>query len=153
MKRMYWIPVLLMAFAAILPAADIVVIVNSANKIESLTKAQLRKLLLGEQVKWSGGAKVLVILGVPGSQERAAVLKLICGMSEADFTKHFMQADFVGGDVTAPRVVPSAAVPIVVQSTPGAIGIALAAAQVPNTRVVKIDGLLPGDDAYALSVR
>ena len=58
-----------------------------------------------------------------GAPERVAFLKIVCGMSDADFGKYFLQAAFTGKSATPPKEVTSAAsVKSFVASSPGAIG-------------------------------
>jgi phosphate transport system substrate-binding protein len=153
MRNILCVPAILACFAFQAPAADVAVIANKAGKTESLTKAQLRRMLLGELTTLPGGVKITVLLGPVGTPERIAALKAICGMSESDFNKYFMHASFVGSEVTPPRTLPSpVAVGFVVQTTQNAIGVVAAEPPVPNVKVVKIDGMLPGTDGYPLSV-
>src|SRR5215831_15741404 len=120
----------LIGAAGLLKAADddLVVIVNSSNPTQNLTKVQLRKILLGEQDSWPGGKKVSIVLRTPGSPERAGVLRSICGMSEEEFNQHLMHANFSGETGGAPKAVGSAAVVRqLVGSVPGGIGFVHAA--------------------------
>ena len=83
-------------------ADELVMVVNKANAgATGMTVAEARKLLLGETTSWRGGAKVIVVLGPPGSSDRAAVLKKVCGMSETAFTRYEMQTAFTGQTVAS----------------------------------------------------
>src|SRR3954471_19318528 len=75
---------------------DVAVIVNKANPINALTMVQLRKIVLAEEGKWPHGGKIVVWMTSPGQPERAGTLKIVCGMSETDYTLHFMHASFKG---------------------------------------------------------
>src|SRR5678816_182859 len=73
--------------AGVIRAADddLAVVVGKTNSVDNLTKAQLRKIVLGEQSSWPGGKKVSVILRASGQPERAGVLQSVCGMKEDDY--------------------------------------------------------------------
>src|SRR4029453_11134322 len=81
-------------------ADDVAVIVNKSNPISTLSMIQLRKIVLAQEAKWPGGGKIVVWMTAPGHPERASTLKIVCGMSETDYTLHFMHASFngIGGD-------------------------------------------------------
>lgn len=98
-------------------------IVHKDNPATSITKAQLRRLMMGEGT-WPGGAKPVVAIGPVGDASRSAALKQVCGMSEGDFAKHILQIKFEGAGKSVPRTAPSAAgVRQIVQSSPGGLGI------------------------------
>ena len=80
--------------------------------------------LENEVTSWPGGARVAVLLAPAGDPARAAVLKQVCGMSEADFGKFTLQQSFGGDAKGLPKILPSTTVVRqVVQLTPGALGI------------------------------
>jgi ABC-type phosphate transport system substrate-binding protein len=110
--------------ACALPQPGYSVVVNKDNPSHSVSKAQLRKMILGEATSWPGGAKVVVLLGPSGDGARAAALKAVCGMSEAEFAKHALEASFAGAGKSSLKTLPSAAaVRAVAALTPGAVGI------------------------------
>jgi phosphate transport system substrate-binding protein len=128
---------------------DLVVIVNKSNSVDNLTKAQLRKLVLGEQSSWPGGKNVSVILRTPGQPERSGVLHSICGMSEDDFNQHLMRASFAGSTGGAPKALGSAvAVRQLVMTLPGAIGFVRAADLNESVKAVSVDGVAAGGPGY-----
>jgi ABC-type phosphate transport system substrate-binding protein len=102
----------------------LVMVVNKANSAAAGTNlGEARKLLLGEESVWRNGAKVLVVLAPAGSPDRATVLKKICGMSEAAYTRYQMQAAFTGQTAAAVHEAPSdAAIKATVRANPGAVG-------------------------------
>lgn len=103
-------------------AGQIVAIVNKANAAP-VDKASASKLLRGVLTSWPNGQRVQVALTPRGSLERIAVLKKICDMTEAEFTRSNLQAAFTGADVAKMHEAPSdAAVKSFVIATPGAIG-------------------------------
>jgi ABC-type phosphate transport system substrate-binding protein len=104
--------------------SDFAVVVEKSNPASHVTKAQLRRMIMGEVTVWPAGGKILVVLAASGDPARAAMLKQICGMSESDFVKYLAQKAFGGGDSAAPKTLPSTAVVRqVVQLTPKSLGI------------------------------
>ena len=128
---------------------DLAVVVNKTNPVDNLTKAQLRKIILGDQPAWSAGKKVTIILRAPGQPDRAGVLRSVCGMGEEDFTQHQMQASFNGEGGNAPKVVATGeAVRTAVATLPGAIGFMRADEVNDSVRAVTVDGVAAGQDGY-----
>lgn len=132
-------------------ADDLAVIVNKGNPIQSLTMSQLRKIVLAQEAKWPSGGKIVVWTSAPGHPERAATLKIVCGMSETDFTLHFMHASFNGDGGDQPRTMGSSA--LVRQAVAGAangVGFIWASQVDDSVKVVAIEGVRPGQPAYRL---
>jgi len=149
-------PILVMAVLAVAGPAraaddDLVVVVNKSNAADNVTKVQLRKMLLGEQASWPGGAKVSVILRSAGQPEREGVLRSVCGMSEDDFTQTWMKANFGGSTSSPPKSLGSAeGVRQLVMTLPGGIGFLRAADVNPTVKVVSVDGVAAGAAGYKI---
>ena len=122
-----------------IPQTSFTVVVNKDNPATSISKTQLRKLLLGETPSWPGGAKVIVLLGPTGDAARDAALKAVCGMSESDFSKQALQASFAGGAKTVKTLPSTAAVRQVVALTAGGLGIIEAGQSGPGLKVLPIE--------------
>jgi ABC-type phosphate transport system substrate-binding protein len=133
----------------------IVVIVNNANPIDNLTIGELKKLFLGDRSRWDTGKAVAPVMLAPGAPERAAFLKIVCGMNDADLGKYFLQAAFTGKSVTPPKEVGSAAaIRSFVAGSPGAIGF-LKSSDLPagdtTVKAVKVD-TTASDPAYKIKM-
>jgi len=102
----------------------LVMIANKSNAAATgMSIGDARKLLLGETGSWRNGAAVVVVLGPPGSTERVEVLKKVCGMGEAAYTRFGMQAAFTGGNAATVQAAASdAAIKASVKTNPGAVG-------------------------------
>ncbi len=103
---------------------SLVMVANKGNaSISNMTKSDAKRLLLGETTSWPNGRKVVVVLGTVGSANRTLVLQRVCGMSEAEYTRHNLQATFMGDTVASVVEAPSAAaVKSYVKVNPGAVG-------------------------------
>jgi ABC-type phosphate transport system substrate-binding protein len=142
----------LLAFGAVSRAAadDIAVIVNKANPVTALSMAQL----LAQEAKWPAGGKIVVWMTPPGQPERAATLKIVCGMSETDFTLYFMHASFNGESGNPPSAGGSgAAVRQSIASAANGVGFVSASLVDDSVKVVAIDGARPGQPAYKLKLK
>lgn len=156
MLRAIALMILCLVMAPLALAGDaIVVIVNAANPVDNLSTAELKKLFLSDRSHWDTGKSVAPVM-VTGSLERAAFLKTVCRMSDADFSKYFLQAAFTGKSATPPKEVPSvAALKSFIVSSPGAIGFVKALdfhgdGSDGGVKAVKIDGLAAADPGYKL---
>jgi ABC-type phosphate transport system substrate-binding protein len=145
--------------APVAAAGDpIVVIVNAANPVENLTVGELKKLFMSDRSKWDTGKSVAPVMVVAGAPERTAFLKAVCGMSDADFSKYFMQAAFAGKSATPPKEVGSvAAVKAFVGGSPGGIGFVKAGdfhgdGSDGGVKAVKIEGAAASDSGYKLKM-
>jgi len=134
----------------------IVVIVNNANPVDNLSMGELKKLFLSDRSRWDTGKAVAPVMLAPGAPERTSFLKLVCGMSDADLSKYFLQAAFTGKSATPPKEVSSAgAVKGFVAGSAGGIGL-IKASDLPSgdtsVKAVKIDGAAAGDAGYKLKM-
>lgn len=134
----------------------IVVIVNAANPVDNLSLGELKKLFMSDRSKWDTGKSVAPVMVAAGAPERTAFLKTVCGMSDGDFSKYFLQAAFTGKSATPPKEVGSAAsVKAFVAGSAGGIGFVKAtdlAAGDNGVKAVKIDGAASADGGYKLKM-
>jgi len=129
----------------------VAIVVHPSNPVENLTFSELRRIFMLDTQTWPHGRKITVVLREKGQPERADAIRLICGLSEADYDKHILFRTFQGSVNIGPRSIQSAAAMLrFVYSAPGAIGY-VAADQVDATvKTLRIDGALPGDAGYPL---
>jgi hypothetical protein len=99
-----------------------------------------------ETQTWPHGRKITLVLRENGQPERAEAIRLVCGMSEAEYNRHVLYQTFRGTVGWGPRS-------IRVFNVPGAIGYVKANEVDDSTKVLHIDGLLPGDPRYPLQTR
>jgi ABC-type phosphate transport system substrate-binding protein len=134
----------------------IVVIVNVSNPVENLSLAELRQLFLSDRSRWDTGRPVATVIPVAGAPERTSFLKIVCGMTDADLGKYFLQASFTGKSAIPPKEVVNAwSVKSFVANSPGAIGFIPAMefhgdGSDGGIKAIRIDGFQAGDPAYRL---
>ncbi len=131
--------------------AELAVVVNKSTSLETIGSGQLRMMLMGETTRWQDGKKVTPVQTPLESPEGALLLKVVYKMSAAILKRYYMQAAFVGKDITAPADVASAtALKQFVARTPGAIGCILASDVDKTVTVLKVDGASPDEAGYKL---
>jgi len=83
------------------------VIVNKENPVESLSMAQLRKLILGDVRAWPNNKNVALIARDPSSKDFQCVLSGIVRLSVAEYHRYIISAEFRGDDPMAIQTVDS----------------------------------------------
>jgi ABC-type phosphate transport system substrate-binding protein len=129
------------------------VIVHASNPITTISSADLRRVLLGEDTRWpdQGGRITILLLG-PGTDDRRVVLRNLLKMSDGDFVRHWLGLVFQGEATSGPKVLRSATSLVrTVAALPAAIGIVGAEDLPPSDSGVKplqVDGKPLNDQAY-----
>src|SRR5436309_134041 len=132
-------------------AGDIAIVVRPDVPVDNLSFAELRRVLLGDRQFWTSNVRVTLLVRAPGAREREVVLKTIYQMSEAQFRQYWIAKVFRAEAASGPRIVYSneMAADLVAQ-IPGAVAF-IDALQVPKgLKVLKINGLGPGQAGYPL---
>lgn len=133
--------------------APVAFVVNAGNAAADVTSAQLRRIYLGEETRWSGGAKITILLLPAGREERRLLFDRLLRMSDDDYVRHWIAKVFQGEATTGPKTVSSpASMEKLVAGLPGAIGFLRASDVTPGgpLRVLRIDGKVPGEPGYPL---
>ncbi len=134
------------------PEGDgVAIVVRSDLPLDNLPFAELRRVMLGDRQFWSSNLKVTLLVRAPGARERDVVLRTIYQMSEAQFRQFWIAKVFRAEAASGPRIVYSneMATELVSQS-PGAVAFVDASAVPKGLKVLKINGLLPGQPGYPL---
>ena len=135
------------------PWEDLAIVVNRSNAVSNVTMWQLHDIFLGEKKWWSRRRQVVLVAMPRGAEERQAMQRVVDGMNDADLDKYVF-LKFYDGELLTPRATAASAkdVRTFVANRPGAIGY-LRMSDVDNSlKVVRVNGLLPGDDGYPLRV-
>jgi len=134
------------------PPGTVAIVVNKANSIDTLSAKQLKLIFSGEQAHWGDGQKIQTLATSPMEPEHKVAIQFLFGMSEADYQKYAIHATFVGNAQQVPRDSGSSqGVLKFVGLIPGAIGFVSADSVNPSVKIVKIDGMAPGDPGYPLT--
>ena len=141
----------LTAFPADTGDTAIAIVVRPDVPVDNLTFPELRRLMLGEKQYWSPSLRVTLLVRAPGAREREIVLRSIYQMSEAQFRQYWIAKVFRAEAQSAPRIVYSNDMATeLASSIPGAVAF-VDASQIPKgLKILKINGLLPGQKSYPL---
>ena len=132
-------------------ASDVAVVVHPDIPLDNLTLAELRRLVLGDRGFWPASVRVTLLLRAPVAHERDVILRAVCQMSEAQFRQHWIGKVFRADTAVAPKIVYSSDMSVdMVARIPGAITFVDASQAGRNVKVLKIDGLSPGEKGYVL---
>ena len=130
---------------------EVAIVVNSANPVNNLTLSELRKIYFGDRQYWKGNLPVLVLMRSRGAHEREVVLRVVFEMTEETYTKYWV-AKVMRAEVSDPpaSLYSFGMLQEGVRGNPGAIGYVNANDLRPGVKVLRIDGLLPGESGYPL---
>jgi ABC-type phosphate transport system substrate-binding protein len=130
---------------------DIAVVVQPDTPVSNLSLAEVRKIFLGDRQYWTANTPVVLLIRAPVARERNVVLKVIYQMSESQFKQYWIAKIFRAESVSAPKVVYSNDMASdLVTALPGAIAFVDSRDVRPGTKVVRVDGRLPGEPGYPL---
>ena len=144
-------------------AADVAVVVNPNLPADDLSFSELRRILLGDRQFWSSGLRVTLLipplstltepqlLRTPVAPEREVILRTVYKMNEAQFRKYWIAKVFRAEATAGPQIVYSNEMATdLVTAIAGSISFVDAAAVPERVKVLKINGHLPGEEAYPL---
>ncbi|HEV7522429.1 MAG TPA: hypothetical protein VGP89_15100 [Candidatus Angelobacter sp.] len=136
------------------PAGDIAVVVNASNPVNDVSMSELRNMLMGDRRFWKGNVRVKLILREPGTRDRDAILGLLLKLDNKAFAAHWRAKVFRGEAAEEPLSVSSVSqLEHFLLQNPGGITFMTAKATVPQLKVLRLNGKLPGDRGYALNER
>lgn len=131
--------------------AAVAIVVHPDTEVEDLTFDELRSIFRGERQFWEDGRRVTLLMRAPVAAERVLVLERIYGMDEAGFREYWIGKMFRAEVAAGPKLVYSSDMAReLVTVIPGAITFVPVAEVTSGTKVVRIDGKLPGDAGYPL---
>lgn len=130
---------------------DVAVVVQPDTPVSNLSLAEVRKIFLGDRQYWTANTPVVLLIRAPVARERDVVLKVIYQMSESQFKQYWIAKIFRAESASAPKVVYSNDMANeLVTALPGAIAFVDSRDVRSGTKVVRVDGRLPGEAGYPL---
>ena len=133
---------------------NLAVIVNKSSHVDSLSVAQLRRLILGDVRNWPDDKPVTIVAREPSSNVTRCVLSKVVRLSDAEYRRYVMSAEFRGEEALVSQTATSdayAAKIVVGAATSFAVVDAASVAAFGDTvKVVRIGGKLPGQPDYPL---
>src|SRR5215467_4940815 len=131
--------------------SDIAVVVNGDTPVGDLSLSEVRKLFLGERQYWNAKLPVVLLIRAPVAREREVVLRVIYQMTETQFKQYWAARQPRLGKSSPPNIVYSSDLQYeLVSAMPGAIAFVDSRNIHHGVRVVRVDGMLPGDKNYPL---
>jgi hypothetical protein len=125
--------------------------VHPDTPVSNLSLSDVRKVFLGDRQYWSTNVPVVLLIRAPVARERDVVLKIIYQMSESQFKQYWIAKIFRAEAATAPKVVYSNDMANqLVTAIPGAIAFIDSKEVKPGSKVLRVDGHLPGEPGYPL---
>lgn len=116
--------------------ADLLVIVNAANPVRSMTAEEVAGLYLARSRNFPNGEFALVFDQPRDSHQRERFFKLVANMGVGQVNTYWSRLMFSGQEIP-PQVLPSEQALIdIVRRNPGAIGYVSGVPKDPNLRVV-----------------
>jgi hypothetical protein len=134
------------------PASNaIAIVVHKDLPVDDLSLDELRSIFLADQQFWPDRTRITLLVRAAQSEERTFVLNRIYEMSEAQFRKYWIAKMFRAEVPRGPKIVLSAGMALdLVVAIPGSISFTRADTVTDRVKVVRVDGLLPGDPGYPL---
>ncbi|HLK03767.1 MAG TPA: hypothetical protein VKT53_04935 [Candidatus Acidoferrum sp.] len=135
-------------------SGGLAVIVNKANPVESLSMAQLRRLILGDVRAWPDHKQVNLIARDQATKTFQCMISGIVRQTVAEYHRYVINAEFRGDEpMTIQTADSDATAAKFVAQSPGALSVVEAnsvAAMGANVKVVKVDGKSVGQPGYPL---
>lgn len=134
------LPLLLLPLALLLPAiahAEIVLIVNPDNPVNTLTAEQVARIFLRKKSNLPGGM-ILTPVDQPKGPLRDAFYEKYVGMNRARISAYWAQRVFTGAGEPPRQTTSEEDIPAIVAATPDLIGYIESAQITGNIRVVAI---------------
>jgi ABC-type phosphate transport system substrate-binding protein len=129
----------------------IAVIVNGENPVDQLSLTELQRIVLGERRSWTARIPVVIMMRNEESRERILLLQKACHMTEAEYHQYWTGKIFRGEVTSEPVALPSVGTALnFVSSIKGGISFVDPANVRPGSKVMRIDGRLPGEQGYPL---
>jgi ABC-type phosphate transport system substrate-binding protein len=136
------------------PTGGLAVIVNKKSTVESLSTAQLRRLILGDVRNWPDQKPVAIVSREAASPVAQCVLSKIVRLTDGEYRRYIMNAEFRGEDPIVVQTANSDANAARAVLTAGSAFAVVDAASVPalsgQVKIVHINGKLPGEAGYPL---
>jgi hypothetical protein len=130
---------------------DVAVVVGPDTPVDNLSFTDVRKLFMGDRQYWNSNLRVTLLIRAPVARERDVVLKMIYGMTEAQFRQYWISKIFRLETSSGPKIVYSTEMASeLVTAIPGAVAFMDSAIVPKSLKIVKIDGRSPGEKGYRL---
>ena len=133
-------------------AVAIVVHPDVAIDDDNLTLVELRNIFLAERQHWGDRSRIPLLVGAANAPERDLIFTEVYGMSEDRYRQYWIGKMFRSEVASGPKIVFSTEMlRDLVTVIPGSIGFVPLSEVGPDLKVIRIDGMMPGDEGYPLN--
>lgn len=130
----------------------VAIVVHPQTEVDNLSFDELKSIFRGERQFWDDGRRVTLLVRAPVAEERKLILDRIYEMDEDQFREYWIGKMFRAEVAAGPKLVYSADMARdLVTVIPGAITFVPVSEVSSESRVVRIDGMLPSDPGYPLA--
>lgn len=137
--------------SAVAQDVAVAIVVHPATGVDNLSFDELKSIFRGDRQFWEDGRRVTLLIRAPVAEERRLILERIYEMDEDEFREFWIGKMFRAEVAAGPKLVYSADMARdLVTVIPGAITFVPVSQVSSETKVVRIDGLLPSDPGYIL---
>ena len=132
-------------------AEAVAIVVHPQVDINELSFAELRSIFLAERQYWQDRSRITLLVRAAIAPERDLILNELYGMSEDRYRQYWIGKMFRSEVASGPKIVFSTdMLRDLVTVIPGSIGFVPLSEVGPGLKVIRIDGMLPGDEGYPL---
>ena len=147
-RKFFGVAAMLMALAVSAQQtrdAVLVVIVNPANPVASMSKADLHKVFAGDKTTWSNGLPIIPYLRSAPAHERDVLLSTVMKMTDIEYQEYWVKKIYSGQSVREPIQLRSAALLLeAVRSQKGGIALINVTEVKSGVKIIPIEDLFPG---------
>ncbi len=135
------------------PRRTISIIVSSRNPVHNLSRADLRRIFVGQTTRWPNDHPIVIFLWPPASPDGRLFLDRIVHLTDIDYSQIWIGAVFRGQVSTVPRIISDRKTMLQrVAADADAIGFLPSSGwHDDSVAVVTIDGKRPSDPGYPLT--
>lgn len=133
--------------------ADIAVIVNKSNPVSDISYNELKQILEARKQYWDNGEKITHIFKPTTSVETRSLIDMVYKIKYEEFDKYWFLKVYDNKIMEFPKMPSSTGtINILVSEIPGAIAFIGKdeVSRYGNTKILKIDGKMPGEKGYPL---
>lgn len=132
---------------------EVAIIVNKENPLESVSMQDLAQIFKSEKKDWPNGGEIHLVFLPADYPEKEVVLKTIYKMDANELKKFWLAKIYQGRAVTFPKTFASSeAIKKFVSLELNSVGFIDAAAVDDSIKVLKVEGIRPGQQGYAIKL-
>ena len=133
-------------------ADSLAIVVSKESPILTLTEYELKKLYLGTNISGPTGTRIIPFNQAPSSPDRVLFESRVLGMTPDEVARYWIDRKIRGQGVPPKVVSPADLLQKVVSRLEHSVAYVRVGQVSGDVRVIAIDGHLPGDGSYGLSV-